>query len=946
MSVSSKAKTTATSGFLILALLLMMAGPSSQLLASGGFLSNWSAAYPASASGDNGSCQLCHGLSTRNLNEYGLDMQNQLDLGLTVSQAIVAIEAMNSDSDPGGFSNIEEINADAQPGWTPGVNTVYDRGSGAPSQETAPGFIGALDPVATTPDIDVAPLTLDFGAVTTGMSDARIATISNLGSGELTVTALSIAGSPDFAVGPTTPATPFAVPAGSSVDVVIDYAPSDAGGDSGSLEISSDDPDEPSVMVSLTGAGVPPVAPCDIDVNPLSLDFGSEEVGVTKTLTTSIGNTGGSPCEVVSLNVSGADFSLSPSVPALPIVVQAGLPVDVAIDYTPSDAGADTGMLSVGSDDIDEPTVVVALNGTGAPPPTCDIDVAPLTLDFGSVSVGSMMTRSAEISNIGAGACTVDSLPVSGTGFAAGAGSPPTPFTLLPQDSVTASVNFGPSAEGVSNGTLAVGSDDPAEPIVNVTLTGTGAVPTGPCDIQVDPLGLDFGAVAVGSSKAAQAALSNQGAGDCSVSSLSVSGSTDFALGGAAPAAPFTIPAGASAMIPVVYTPSDTGDDAGTLDIASDDPDSPMLAVNLTGSGAPPPPCDIDVSPLTIDFGAVAIGMTANAMTAATNAGESDCTVHSLELSGSEDFAIGSMAPTLPATLVPGEAVDIPVDYTPSDSGDDAGSLQIGSDDPDESSVAVSLTGTGIPPVSECDITVSPLLLDFGPVAVGMVMTQTTVVGNSGSAECTVNWQPSPGSSPDFLLSPAGTMPPAAIAPGDTLMVSVDYAPSDIGDDSGALDFSSNDPDEPMVSVSLAGAGFGQDNRADLDIAKLNTPREFRYEGGAVETNNKGKRNGQKKDQGKANSKDKLKGRRIEIKLLVENSGSSAQSRPAMLVGVQNGAEVYNQTIMVHAPADGGRKTFKFPPFVPTEAGDIYWTVTINDDSPDDDMATAVTTVR
>lgn len=109
--------------------------------------------YPASTSGVNASCNICHsnGGGT-DLNEYGRAWTAQHNSGQTVRAAFLAIEAINSDGDPTGASNIAEIIANAQPGWTPGaVNTLYDMFTLAvTATNQSPPFInGILDPAAT-----------------------------------------------------------------------------------------------------------------------------------------------------------------------------------------------------------------------------------------------------------------------------------------------------------------------------------------------------------------------------------------------------------------------------------------------------------------------------------------------------------------------------------------------------------------------------------------------------------------------------------------------------------------------------------------------------------------------------------------------------------------------------------------------------------------------------
>jgi len=83
------------------------------------------------------------------------------------------------------------------------------------------------------------------------------------------------------------------------------------------------------------------------------------------------------------------------------------------------------------------------------------------------------------------------------------------------------------------------------------------------------------------------------------------------------------------------------------------------------------------------------------------------------------------------------------------------------------------------------------------------------------------------------------------------------------------------------------------------------------------------------------------------IILTVENpNGVEPVEMPAILIGVQNGVEVYNNTIFVYDESGNGRSRFAFPTFIPLVAGNVDWTVVILDDDPDDDTATATTRVR
>jgi hypothetical protein len=83
-----------------------------------------------------------------------------------------------------------------------------------------------------------------------------------------------------------------------------------------------------------------------------------------------------------------------------------------------------------------------------------------------------------------------------------------------------------------------------------------------------------------------------------------------------------------------------------------------------------------------------------------------------------------------------------------------------------------------------------------------------------------------------------------------------------------------------------------------------------------------------------------------DISLVVQNNGSVLGQAIATVVGVQEGIEVYRLRLNVFDDIGKGRTTFSFGSYTPTAAGDITWTATIADGDPDDDVATAVTSVK
>ena len=139
--------------FTLLTFVALIPISSSHALSSYG--TTWNNLHANSTSGTNASCQLCHAASTQNLNSYGQELC--ISSAGSISNRIQAVEALNSDADPTGSSNLTEATANTQPGWTPGnVNPTYSRGncSATGVVESPPTFIaGDLDPVSINQQI-------------------------------------------------------------------------------------------------------------------------------------------------------------------------------------------------------------------------------------------------------------------------------------------------------------------------------------------------------------------------------------------------------------------------------------------------------------------------------------------------------------------------------------------------------------------------------------------------------------------------------------------------------------------------------------------------------------------------------------------------------------------------------------------------------------------------
>ena len=114
-----------------------------------------------------------------------------------------------------------------------------------------------------------------------------------------------------------------------------------------------------------------------------------------------------------------------------------------------------------------------------------------------------------------------------------------------------------------------------------ITVTATFALKIP--DISVAGTSLDFGSIKVGKKATRTLNIKNNGSGDLNIT-LSVLGGFDFSIPGSSSV---TIKAKKSYNIKVLFAPKSTGSKTGTLRIASNDPDTPVLDVSLSGTGSP-----------------------------------------------------------------------------------------------------------------------------------------------------------------------------------------------------------------------------------------------------------------------------------------------------------------------------------------------------------------------
>ncbi|MCK6524082.1 choice-of-anchor D domain-containing protein [Myxococcota bacterium] len=146
---------------------------------------------------------------------------------------------------------------------------------------------------------------------------------------------------------------------------------------------------------------------------------------------------------------------------------------------------------------------------------------------------------------------------------------------------------------------------------------------------------------------------------------------------------------------------------------------------------------------------------------------------------------------------------EISIRYAPAEVGQDLGELEITSNDPKRPLATVSLVGYGVEP----RIDVDPEQLWFGTVPVGDTVTLTVDVAARGQGRLRVD-ELSLGDGLDAVYTvtlPEHVTLPYKLSPGEAFSFDVSFTPTSEAPWTGELLVRSNDPNDPVVPVTLYG---------------------------------------------------------------------------------------------------------------------------------------------
>lgn len=343
--------------------------------------------------------------------------------------------------------------------------------------------------LADQPNIKVnAPL--DYDEFCADEFQDTTVSIFNTGGADLRVNEISvIEGMDDFEV-LGHPVQPFIVQPGAHVDLTVRFAPSQAGLRTGVLQILSNDADEGTLEIEMTGSGGEPVIAAT-----LIEDFGDVCLEDSKIHELRITNPGTCPLRIGGVSSTSLEFVVA-EVLSFPLVVSPGGEITVPIEFDPDPAGGfgpRSGTIQITHDGANPPNPRNLAVSGNVPPPNLVVDPADLkdTFSFPATVVdtegtlGCYSDRNVVLRNNGACPLTIDGISATGADFAV---TEPSQFPiLLPPGEKTLGVNvrFTPQADddpvspGEIMGELIILSDDPDIEAGTAALCGESAAQSG-----------------------------------------------------------------------------------------------------------------------------------------------------------------------------------------------------------------------------------------------------------------------------------------------------------------------------------------------------------------------------------------------------------------------------------------------------------------------------------
>jgi ribosomal protein L2 len=437
---------------------------------------------------------------------------------------------------------------------------------------TSPQIVSLSGTGTPAPAVTISPASLTFPNEAVGMSSPlQVATLTNTGTVQLTITSIALAGNnPGDYIETTT--CSGALAAGSSCNFTVTFRPTTTGSRKASVTIT-DNTSNGSQTLSLSGAG----SNAAVSFSPSSVTFTSQGVGIksaaqqvilTNTSSvqlniTSIALTGSVPGDYAQTNNCGSSVAASGT-------------CTFSITFTPSSTGLRqasvtiTGNTSKGSQNLN-------LSGTGSDP---TVTLSPSSLTFTSQGIGTKSTaQTVTFTNTSSIKLNISSIALTGSNPGDYAQTNTCGSSVAGGGTCTFSVTFTPTTTGIRKANVTI-TDNTYSGSQNLSLTGTGSYAAA----NLVPSSLTFAKQTVGTSSTSKiVTLTNSSNVPLTISKISLTGANpgDYSQTNTCGSG---VASKATCTFTVTFTPTASGTRSASITI-TDNTSTGSNAITMTGTG-------------------------------------------------------------------------------------------------------------------------------------------------------------------------------------------------------------------------------------------------------------------------------------------------------------------------------------------------------------------------
>jgi hypothetical protein len=181
----------------------------------------------------------------------------------------------------------------------------------------------------------------------------------------------------------------YKVAPGAALQIPVSFIPTQAGAASAQLQLTTNDPNHPNVLVAMTGIGIlvptptatPTAAPmptrtatatatpfptptpiASVSISPLALNFSTVSVGRISIQVVLIHNGYGGA--LLSINIAAPNSPFAVYSPGTVVIAQGGT-LQLPVSIIPTQTGPASGQLQITTNDPKNPTVIIPLTGVG-----------------------------------------------------------------------------------------------------------------------------------------------------------------------------------------------------------------------------------------------------------------------------------------------------------------------------------------------------------------------------------------------------------------------------------------------------------------------------------------------------------------------------------------------------------------------------------------------------